>query len=199
MVTIRVPPDAVAGERYAVIWAQETSRVPENQHFKVLEVNRVGVRIYLDVGSGGPPPTKFAITSVTGGRSAGGLPKVIADVRDTGVRAIDLSGNLRMSDGPGGSSAGPFQFQSGITLAPGQSGQMRAVPNKTTPDGSWHVTVTLASGNTAEQAHAVIQLGAVQPRDLSCPSARSSLAGRSSPSSRWPAGSSLPRGSRRAG
>jgi hypothetical protein len=169
VVTIRVPRDAVAGERYAVIWAQETSRVPENEHFSVTEVNRVGVRIYLDVGSGGPPPTKFAITSVTGGRSPGGSPEVIADVRDTGARAIDLSGSLRLFDGPGGSSAGPFQFQSGITLAPGQAGQMRAVLDKTTPEGSWHVTVTLASGNTAEQAHAVIQLGAMRPTGFVLP------------------------------
>jgi hypothetical protein len=169
LVTIRVPRDASRGERYAVIWAQESSRVQQSQHFAVLEVNRVGVRIYLDVGPGGPPPTKFAITSVTGGRSAGGLPEVIADVRDTGARAIDLSGNLRLSGGPGGSSAGPFRFQSGLTLAPGQAGQMRAVLSKTTPPGSWHATVTLQSGITAEQAHAVIRLGAMRATGFTLP------------------------------
>ncbi len=103
MVTIRVPRDASPGERYAVIWAQESSRGQNSQHFAILEVNRVGVRIYLDVGPGGPPPTRFVITSVTGGRSPSGLPEVIAHVRDTGARAIDLFGVLRLADGPGGS------------------------------------------------------------------------------------------------
>jgi hypothetical protein len=162
MVTIRVPRDASPGERYAVVWAQETSRVPENEHFAIIEVNRVGVRVYLDVGPGGPPPTKFAITSVTGGHSPGGSPEVVARVCDTGARAIDLFGSLKLSDGPGASSAGPFPFQSGLTLAPGQCGQMAQALSTTTPAGFWHVTVTLRSGDTTEQAHAVIRLGAVQ-------------------------------------
>jgi hypothetical protein len=119
MVTIRVPRDASRGERYAVIWAQESSRVRGTRKFAVTEVNRVGVRVYLSVGPGGGPPTNFAITSLTAGRLAGGSPEVFARVRDTGGRAIDLAGNLKLSDGPGGASAGPFQFQSGLTLAPG--------------------------------------------------------------------------------
>ncbi len=161
-VTIRVPRDASPGERYGVIWAQETARVPQNDHFAVVEVNRVGVRIYLAIGPGGPPPTMFAITSVTGGRSPGGSPEVIAGVHNTGARAIDLSGSLTLSDGPGGTSAGPVQFSSGLTLAPGQSGQMSQVLSPTTPAGSWHVTVTLRSGETTEHGHAIIQLGAVE-------------------------------------
>jgi hypothetical protein len=163
MVTIRVPRDAVAGERYGVVWAQETSHARGNgQRFAVTEVNRVGVRIYLDVGPGGPPPTRFAITSVSSGLTRRGVPEVIARVRDTGARAIDLYGSLRLSNGPGGSSAGPFRFTSGLTLAPGQSGQMTQVLSATTPAGSWHVTVTLQSGDTAQQAQATIQLGAMQ-------------------------------------
>src|SRR5258708_22468060 len=98
--------------------------------------------------------------------STGVPPPVVKLVEET---AVDLSGGLRLSDGPGGSSAGPFRFHSGLTLAPGQAGQMRAVLSKTTPTGSWHVTVTLQSGNTAEQAHAVIHLGAMQPAGFFLP------------------------------
>ena len=169
LVTIQVPREASQGERYAVIWAQESSRVRENQNFAILEVNRVGVRIYLDVGPGGPPPTNFAITSITGGRSPSGAPEVIAHVTDTGARAVDLFGVLRLSNGPGGSSAGPFHFQSVITLAPGQSGQMVAVLSKTTPLGQWHVTVTLQSGITTRQAQGVIQFGALRPTGFIMP------------------------------
>jgi hypothetical protein len=169
MVTIRVPRDASPGERYGVIWAQEASRVPQSKRFMVLEINRVGVRIYLDVGSGGPPPTIFAITSVTSGLRSDGSPEVIARVRDTGARAIDLSGSLRLSDGPGGAAAGPFQFQSGLTLAPGQSGQMTAVLSKMTPAGTWHTTVTLESGNASEVAQAVVQLGGMRPAGFVVP------------------------------
>ena len=158
MVTIRVPREASQGERYAVIWAQETSRVQQAARIAVTEVNRVGVRIYLAVGPGGAPPTKFSITSVSTEREAGGQPEVTASVRNTGKRAIDLAGTLRLSGGPGGASAGPFPFQSRITLAPGQSGQMQAALPSATPAGNWNVTVTLQSGTTTRKARVVIQL-----------------------------------------
>ena len=169
LVTIRVPRDAVRGERYGVIWAQETSRVQQSSQFAVLEVSRVGVRIYLAVGPGGPPPTDFAITSIVGGRGRSGSPQVEAKVRDTGQRAIDLGGSLRLSDGPGNASAGPFPFQSGLTLAPGQSGVIRAVLSKSTPNGPWQASVTLQSGTTTRQARAVIQFTNLQAAALVVP------------------------------
>jgi hypothetical protein len=168
-VTIRVPPDAAEGERYEVIWAQETSRAQSPRQFAVTEVNRVGVRVYLAVGPGGGPTANFAITSITTGRLADGSPEVLARVRDTGGRAVDLAGNLKLADGPGGASAGPFTFQSGLTLAPGQSGGMRAVLSKATPAGIWHVTVTLHSGITTRQARATVQILSQQPAGLVLP------------------------------
>lgn len=154
--TIRVPAEATRGERYAVIWAQETSRVQRPNQFSVVEVNRVGVRVYLAVGRGGALPTNFSVTEVTSGRDASGAPQVIARVRNTGQRAIDLLGTLKLFDGPGGASAGPFRFGAGLTLAPGQSGLMLAVLSKATPSGTWHVTVTMKSGITTRQSTAVI-------------------------------------------
>jgi hypothetical protein len=168
-VTIRVPRDAPEGERYGVIWAQETAQVQKARKFAVTEVNRVGVRVYLSIGPGGGPATNFAITSVTAGRRPDGSPEVLARVRDTGGRAIDLGGHLKLSDGPGGASAGPFQFQSNLTLAPGQSGVMRAALSKSTPTGTWHVTVTLQSGLTTRQARATIQLLGQQPAGFALP------------------------------
>jgi hypothetical protein len=168
-VTIRVPRDAVQGERYGVIWAQESSKVQQSRQFAVLEVSRVGVRVYLAVGPGGPPPTDFAITSIVGGRGAGGAAVVDISVRDTGQRAVDLGGDLRLTNGPGDASAGPFPLQSGLTLAPGQSGQIRGILSKSTPDGPWNAMVTLQSGTTTRQAQAVIQFATLRASALVVP------------------------------
>jgi hypothetical protein len=162
MVTIRVPLSASEGERYGAIWAQETAIAPAASGLRYIEVNRVGVRIYLDVGPGGSPPTRFTITSITGGQARDGSPEVVVGVRDTGARAIDVSGHLNLSHGPGGFSAGPFGLKPALTLAPGQSGQMRAVLGKMTPAGSWQAAVTLQSGDTVVQGHATVQLGTMK-------------------------------------
>ena len=74
MVTIKVPLGASRGEHYAVIWVQQESYARGANGFGVNEVSRVGIRIYLAVGRGGAPPTVFAITSITGHRSAEGQP-----------------------------------------------------------------------------------------------------------------------------
>jgi len=155
-VTIRVPRDASPGERYGVIWAQETTRVRASRRIAVNEVNRVGVRIYLDIGPGGPPPTNFAIGRITASRQKSGVPVVTARVRNTGGRAIDLSGKLKLSDGPGGVSAGPFPIQYGTTLAPGQNGQIRMVLPRRLPAGLWRVMIDLQSGLTERKAYATI-------------------------------------------
>src|SRR5580693_6105564 len=99
MVTIRVPRGATRGEHYGVIWVQQSARVRTVSGSVVKEVNRVGIRIYLDVGQGGAPPTRFVITSVAGHRAPGGQPVIVARVHDTGGLAVDLSGQVRLSDG----------------------------------------------------------------------------------------------------
>ncbi len=166
LVTIRVSRYASPGERYGVVWAQESSRASSASHLGIIEVNRVGVRIYLDVGPGGLPPTSFAITAITGGRAPGGSPEVVVSVRNNGKRAIDLAGTVSLSDGPGNVSSGLVAFQPELTLAPGQSGQLTAVLAKTTPAGQWQANVTLRSGETMVKAQATIQFAAVQAAAL---------------------------------
>ena len=156
-VTIRVPRDASSGERYGVIWAQETSRVPFRSGVAITEINRVGVRIYLSVGPGGAPPSNFAIRSLTATRSVHGQPVVMALVHNTGGRALDISGYLKLSQGPGGLTAGPFKIDDNITLAPGQSAPMTIVLSKQLPNGPWRAQIELTSGLTKRNAAATIR------------------------------------------
>jgi hypothetical protein len=157
MITINVPLGATRGEHYGVVWVQQESYVRGTNGFGVNEITRVGIRIYLAVGRGGAPPTVFAIASMTGSRSAQGQPSLVVHVDNTGGRAVDLDGTLRLTGGPGGTSAGPFPSQQIATLAPGESGNMSFAPPKSLPDGSWQVKVTLVSGITTVTGTGTVQ------------------------------------------
>jgi hypothetical protein len=159
MITIRVPPGATRGEHYGEIWVQQESYVRDSNGFAINEVIRVGIRVYLAVGQGGAPPTVFAIASMTGSRSAKGQPLLVVHVDNTGGRAVDLNGSVRLTGGPGGTSAGPFPSRQIITLAPGQSGNMTFAPPKSLPDGPWQAKVTLVSGITTAVATGTVRFG----------------------------------------
>jgi hypothetical protein len=161
MITIKVPLGATRGEHYGMIWVQQAAYVRGAHGFGVNEIDRVGIRIYLAVGHGGAPPTVFAIGSMTGSRSAKDQPSLVVHVDNTGGRAVDLDGTLRLTDGPGGTSAGPFPSQQIITLAPGQSGNISFAPPESLPDGPWLAKVTLVSGITTSTATGTVQFGAV--------------------------------------
>lgn len=94
-------------------------------------------------------PHMLAISSLTAKREPNGQPAVVARVRDTGGRALDLSGGLILSQGPGGLSAGPFPAQLGTTIAPGQSEPVTFKFNRQLPDGPWKALVHLESGSPA--------------------------------------------------
>jgi hypothetical protein len=177
-VTIAVPRSATRGEHYGEIWVQQISRAPTSAGVVLTEVARVGIRIYLAVGRGGAPATAFAITTVTAHRSASGQPLLMARVRNTGERAVDLSGQARLS-GPAGITAGPFRQQQVITLAPGQSDNIVFAPRESLPSGAWHAAVTLVSGFTTRTAQGVIQL---------LPARRPAPAARTPPVVIWGAG-----------
>jgi hypothetical protein len=160
MITIKAPKHATKGEHYGVIWAQQVAQARSARGFAVNEIARVGIRIYLAVGPGGAPPTKFAITSLTGRRTARDQLLISAHVKNTGGRAVDLNGSARLSGGPGTESAGPFTARQVVTLAPGQSGAVVFPVSRQLSPGRWRATILLASGLTAERVSATISLPA---------------------------------------
>ena len=143
-VTITIPPSAPAGERYAVIWAENPA--PPNVVGQIGRSNRVGIRVYLDIGLGGEPKSDFAIESLTPGRTPDGRPKLIAYVRNTGARALDMTGQLWLSEGPGSLNAGPFPASLGTTLGLGFAAPVAVVLDRQLPNGPWTARLTLRSG-----------------------------------------------------
>ncbi len=143
-VDIDIPSDAPPGEQYATVWAQVTA--PPGDSGGVRQVSRVGVRVYLSVGPGGEPASDFAIRSFTAARDDKGAPVVQLMVDNTGGRALDLTGELTLSDGPGGLSAGPFDLSVGITLGVGRAEPVTVTLPRALPDGPWRARATLRSG-----------------------------------------------------
>jgi hypothetical protein len=149
-VTIQVPPKASAGERYAVVWASVTSQPDPSAN--VNRVNRVGIRVYLDVGPGGEPTSSFAIGQIVPARDPQGRASLDIGVTNTGGRALDLSGKVVLANGPGGQWAGPFSVVQGTTLAPGQSGAVTVQFPAELPNGPWSAEINLESGLVTQSA-----------------------------------------------
>ncbi|MGW2182824.1 peptidase [Streptomyces sp. NPDC001732] len=153
--TIRVPRDAAAGERYGVIWAQTGPRTDRSHNLMML--GRVGVRMYIDVGPGGEPPSDFKIERLYPTRARDGRGEVRARVHNTGGRALDISGALSLFDGPGGLRAGPFSAaKTGTTLAPGDRAEAVVPLDARLPNGPWTVELTLKSGLVERTTRAAI-------------------------------------------
>ncbi|GAB2756984.1 peptidase [Streptomyces bullii] len=140
---INVAHDATRGEHYGVIWAEISSEQDPSK--QVRQAARAGVRLYLSVGPDGEPPSDFRIEGLTGARAKNGAPVVTARVKNTGGRALDLTGELTLSSGPGGVSAGPFHVKAD-TVGPGRSTLAKATLDPRLPDGAWTARLTLASG-----------------------------------------------------
>lgn len=152
-VTIAVPRDAGDGERYGVVWAELPAATSSGG---VKSVNRVGIRLYVSVGKGSEPASDFAIEAFAAKRDAKGRPVVSATVKNTGGRALDLSGTLRLRKGPGGLSAGPFDASIGTTLGIGETEPVTIPLDRALPDGPWSATIALQSGTTKRTATATI-------------------------------------------
>lgn len=152
-VTIAVPDDASPGERYGTVWAALSSQPGAGG---ITQVNRVGVRIYLSIGPGGEPASDFSVTSLTAKRNEDGTPVVKAEVRNTGGRALDLGGELKLTDGPGGLSGGPFAAELGTTLGVDKVAPVTILLDKELPDGPWQAELTLKSGILERSASAEI-------------------------------------------
>ena len=152
-VTIAVPDEAVRGERYGVVWAELT---PQQNPDGVTHISRVGVRLYVSVGPGGAPRTDFDIVSMTGIRDQDNVPAVQARVRNTGERAIDLTGSLTLADGPAGLSAGPFKIPAGNTVGIGDTQPLLVPLDRQLPDGPWRVKIRVTSGVTTRTTEATL-------------------------------------------
>ena len=166
-VTIDVPADAPPGEHYGVIWAEARSA---DSGGGIVQVNRVGIRIYLSVGPGGAPAPDFTVDSITAQRSESGQPMILATVHNIGGRALDLNGRLKLADGPGGLIAGPFPASLGTTLAIGATGSVTILLDDRLPAGPWDAQITLTSGLLERSAHGWITfpaVGAAPPVDTS--------------------------------
>jgi hypothetical protein len=151
--TFAVPADAEPGERYAVVLAELPARRGTSG---VAVAGRVGVRVYLDVGDAGAPRSDFRVDTLQAGRTTDGSPVVTARVHNTGGRALDLTGALSLTDGPGGLSGGPFPAKLGTTLAPGDTEPVTIPLDKAISGGPWTATLTLRSGLLERRARAVI-------------------------------------------
>jgi hypothetical protein len=156
LITIKVPRIATIGEHYGVIWVQQAGQGRKGKKLRVTEVTRVGMSMFLTVGKGGVPPTKFVIGTIIGHNSKNRL-WLTAVVRDTGQRAVELSGSVGLTDGPGGTTAGPFRELQVVTLAPGQSAPVLFVPPRSLPEGPWLAKIKLVSGFTTETASAPVK------------------------------------------
>ncbi|GAB3967797.1 hypothetical protein V1634_11980 [Plantactinospora veratri] len=146
--TLDVPPPAAKGERYAVIWASTKS--PPKKSANVNQIHRVGVRVYLDIGVGGEPPSSFTIGEVVPARDAHGVPSVSIAVQNTGGRALDLGGTVSLSEGPAGTRAGPFDVIEGTTLGPGTAGTVGVRFPRELPNGPWKIDIALQSGTVRQ-------------------------------------------------
>jgi hypothetical protein len=153
-VTINVPKRAPAGERYGVIWAEVSAPSPTQSGVRL--VNRVGVRMYVSVGKGGEPAAEFTVGTLVAGRLANGDALVEARVHNVGPAAIDITGKLTLSNGPGGLSAGPFRVTLGTMLAPGHSAVERIELSGQIPRGPWRGDLSLSSEGTRRTSIATI-------------------------------------------
>ena len=145
-VTIKLPKRASSGERYAVVWAEVSAPSPTQGGVRL--VNRVGVRMYVSIGKGGSPAAEFTVGVLVASRSANGNPLVAAKVHNVGQAALDITGELTLSHGPGGLSAGPFPFTLGTLLAPSHSTIAPVELGGQIPRGPWRADLTVSSGGT---------------------------------------------------
>jgi hypothetical protein len=152
MITIRVPGRATGGEHYGVVWVQQAARVRAAGGDTIVEVARVGIRIYLDVGKGGLPPTRFVISGISGRRKPDGQPVLAVSIHNVGGLAVDVNGQEWLSQGPASLRAGPFRGAQVVTLAPGQTGTMTFAQSRQLPAGPWLAKVVLVSGLTSVSA-----------------------------------------------
>lgn len=133
-VTITVPPDAPSGPVYASLSA-------------VVEGASAGVRMYVTVGGDNGPSADFAVTDLVPQRRADGIATVLATVTNTGGRPIDLTGALRLTDGPDGRFTGTVSAQPATLAANATGTVLFVVPDSASlAAGPWTARTRLRNG-----------------------------------------------------
>jgi hypothetical protein len=153
--TIAVPDDVKPGERYAVIWSSVASPKP-GPTANVQLINRVGIRVYLDVGQGEERASDFEISDIRAGRTDDGHPRVRATVANTGGRALEVGGSLSLADGPAGQRTDPVRSRIVANLSPGDTASIDFVLDDELPDGPWGATLVLEGGKVRHTATATL-------------------------------------------
>ena len=146
-VRISVPKRATSGERYAVVWAQVSARTSSSGDVQL--TNRVGIRVYLSVGSV-QLAHDFRIGAVTARRAVNGVPFVEAWVLNESSATVTIVGNVTLRDGPGGLSDGPVSMVPLTALPPGDAGQVAAYFERGLPRGPWRVSLRLSNGSIGQ-------------------------------------------------
>jgi hypothetical protein len=150
---VAVPASAPAGEYYGAVIVE---RPAPTSGGGARIATRAAVAVYLSVGAGGEPRSDFSVTTLTASRDADGAPVVRAEISNTGGRALSVSGDLRLSEGPGGLSAGPFPAKLGTVVGIGQSVPVTVLLDKALPNGPWLATLSAQSGLIKRTAQATI-------------------------------------------
>lgn len=133
-VTITVPPDAPSAQLYGAIWA-------------AVDASRTGVRMDVTVGGNNGPAADFTVTELVPQRRADGTATVLATVTNAGGHPIDITGTLRLIDGPGAMFVDVVPAQP-TRLAAGTTGTVLfVVPDSAAlPAGPWTGKVRLGNG-----------------------------------------------------
>ena len=153
-VAVSVPANAKAGEHYGAVMAEIPP--PDAGPGQVAVSSRVGIRFYLSVGGGEEPETDFELPAFRPIRQRDGRPAIEIDGCNTGGRAVDLTGEVELAEGPGGIKAGPFPTPNATTLAPEQCHTFTIPMDKELPNGPWDATAKLRSGEEERTAEARI-------------------------------------------
>jgi hypothetical protein len=149
---VAVPSSATAGEYYGAVIVEKPP--PPGSGTRI--ASRAAIAIYLSVGAGGEPRSDFTVTTLTASRDTSGAAVVSAQVKNTGGRALSITGDLKLSNGPGGLSAGPFPAKLGTVIAVGQSEPVTVVLDKSLPAGPWKATLKLRSGRIERSSEGTI-------------------------------------------
>lgn len=148
-VEIDVPPTAPHGERYAIVWAQ--LHAPGD----AAVVNRVGLRVYLLVDADGRADDDLVIESLTPARHETGAAMLAMSITNTGDRALDLAGTVRLEDDVHPESP-VGMVDAGVTLAVGATRDVTVRFEGDVPNGPWDATAELTANGLQRGATAAV-------------------------------------------